>query len=227
MLEQTLYADRREAGIALAEALRPVVAGQEVVVLALPRGGVPVAAEVAKALGAPLDLVVVRKLGVPWHPELAMGAVASGGVRVLNHDVIDHLAITPEVIEQVALHETAELLRRERSYRGERPPPQLAGKCVILIDDGLATGSTMHAAVKAVRRHHPARVIVAVPVGPASAPQEFGGKADLLVCPNTPARFASVGQWYADFDQVSDEEVRQLLHDSWQTTQAPPPPSPG
>ncbi len=221
MFERTTYADRREAGQTLAQQLLPITVGQDVVILALPRGGVPVAFEVAKALEAPLDLIVVRKLGVPWHPELAMGAVASGKVRVLNHEVIRHLGITPEVIEQVAAHETHEVLRREKSYRGNRPAPRVAGKCVIVVDDGVATGSTMHAALRALRKQHPGKLIVAVPVGPPSTFDDFAADTDAVVCPLTPDEFSAVGQWYADFDQVTDEEVRSLLQESWRSV--PPP----
>jgi putative phosphoribosyl transferase len=205
------FADRREAGIELASRLAKYAGRPDVVVLALPRGGVPVAAEIAEALGAPLDIFLVRKLGLPGHPELAMGAIASGGVRVLNSDVVDWYGIPGYVIDAVAREEQAELERREREYRESRPLLDLRSRIAILVDDGLATGSTMKAAVEAVRKHQPARVIVAVPVGAPSACAEFAGITDETVCARTPEPFAAVGQWYADFSQTTDGEVRSLL----------------
>jgi predicted phosphoribosyltransferase len=206
------FQDRREAGRALGERLGHYANQPAVVVLALPRGGVPVGFEVARALRAPLDVFVVRKLGTPGQRELAMGAIASGGVRVLNEDIVRLLRIPDDVIDAVAAEELKELNRRERLYRDDRPAPVLKGQTVILVDDGLATGSTMHAAVAAVRKQEPARVVVAVPVAPDSTLREFEGEADEVVCPLTPAEpFEGVGRWYIDFSQTSDEEVRELL----------------
>jgi predicted phosphoribosyltransferase len=205
------FGDRREAGVVLADRLRQFADKGNVVVLALPRGGVPVAYEVARALVAPLDVFVVRKLGLPGHPELAMGAIASGGVRVLNEDVLESVAVSQAAIDAVTRTEQLELERRERAYRDGRPPVPIEGRVVILVDDGLATGSTMRAAALAVRRLHPARVVVAVPVGAWQTCQALGEVADKVVCPFTPEPFRAVGLWYADFSQTTDEEVRQLL----------------
>lgn len=206
-----LFEDRRDAGRALARKLAHQAGRQGVLVLALPRGGVPVAYEVARALGAPLDLFLVRKLGVPGHEELAMGAIATGGVRVLNHQVVSGFQIPAHVIERVASMEQAELERRERAYRGARPAPEVQGRTVILIDDGLATGSTMRAAVTALRQQEPERVIVAVPVGAVQTCEELRSLADEVVCAATPEPFFGVGQWYDDFSQTTDEEVHALL----------------
>jgi predicted phosphoribosyltransferase len=195
----------------LADHLRQFADKGNVVVLALPRGGVPVAYEVARALVAPLDVFVVRKLGLPGHPELAMGAIASGGVRVLNEDVLESVVVSQPAIDAVTRTEQLELERRERAYRDGRPPVPIEGRILILVDDGLATGSTMRAAVLAVRRLHPARVVVAVPVGAWQTCQALGEVADEVVCPFTPEPFRAVGLWYADFSQTTDEEVRQLL----------------
>jgi putative phosphoribosyl transferase len=205
------YRDRQHAGAELASHLEQYKGRDDVVVLALPRGGVPVAHEVARALDAPLDVFLVRKLGVPAHPELAMGAIASGGVRVLNDDVIRWYDITNAMIDTVARDEQAELDRREREYRDGRQPVELSNRTVLLIDDGLATGSTMKAAVQAVRAHRPARIVVAVPVGAPSTCREFADVADAIVCARTPAHFSAVGQWYRNFSQTSDAEVRELL----------------
>lgn len=205
------FADRAEAGRRLAAALARYASRPDVVVLGLPRGGVPVAFEVAQALGAPLDVFVVRKLGVPGREELAMGAVASGGVRVVNEDVVETLRIPPTVIEQVAAREERELARRERLYRGGRPTLALAGKTAILVDDGLATGSTMRAAIAAARRLDPAAVVVAVPVGSPDVCADLRSLADEVVCVETPPFLYAVGLWYRDFTQVSDDEVRELL----------------
>jgi predicted phosphoribosyltransferase len=183
----------------------------DVVVLALPRGGVPIAREVARTLGFRFDVFVVRKLGVPGHEELAMGAIASGGARFLNQDVIEALGITTSVIDSVARVEQLELDRREQFYRGTRAPIDLAGRTVILVDDGLATGSTMRAAVMAVRQQQPARVIVAVPVGAQSTCADLGREADEVVCLRMPEPFIAVGLWYRDFTPTSDDEVRNLL----------------
>ena len=204
------YRDRRHAGVELARHLADVN-GQGVVVLALPRGGVPVAFEVARALDAPLDVFVVRKLGLPGHPEFAMGAIASGGVRVLNDEVIRLYRVSEQAVEAIALEERNELERRERVYRRRRPPLDVRGRTVVLVDDGLATGSTMRAAVEAVRALSPARVIVAVPVGSADTCREFAAIADEIVCARAPEHFAAVGQWYDDFRQTTDEEVGELL----------------
>lgn len=203
------FADRREAGRLLGAALRRWTRSDPVV-LALPRGGVPVAYEIALALDAPLGVFVVRKLGVPGHRELAMGAIASGGVRVLNEELIDELRIRPEAVEAAVAEESRELARREQQYATAGLPP-LRDRTVILVDDGLATGATMRAAVSAVRQHEPARVIVAVPVGAPSTCALLRRDADEVVCLRTPDPFAAVGLWYRRFEQTSDEEVRQLL----------------
>jgi predicted phosphoribosyltransferase len=205
------FHDRRDAGRRLAAMLGEYAERDDVIVLALPRGGVPVGAEVAHALGAPLDVFLVRKLGVPGHEELAMGAIASGGVRVLNRDVLDQLRIAPRWIDMVAAQEFEELTRREAAYRDGRPAPDVRGKTVILVDDGLATGASMKAAVAALRDLGPARIVVAVPVGAAETCHELGSLADEVVCAETPDPFYAVGSWYANFDQTTDEEVRELL----------------
>jgi len=206
-----IFHDRTSAGRALARRLRPYAARPDVLVLALPRGGVPVAYEVARTLGAPLDVFLVRKLGVPGQEELAMGAIATGGIRVLNDEVVTALQIPDEVIDSVAEEEWRELERRERAYRDGRPPPDVRGRTVILIDDGLATGSTMRAAVAALRRLGPARLVVAVPVASADTCEDLGAEVDEVVCACTPEPFHAVGLWYEDFTQTSDEEVRDLL----------------
>jgi len=206
-----IFHDRADAGRALAKQLDGHVGRHDVVVLALPRGGVPVGYHVAEALGAPLDIFVVRKLGTPGHRELAMGAIASGGVRVLNDDVVRWLNIRPEQIESVAREEEQELIRREAAYKAGRPPVSLKDRVVILVDDGLATGSTMKAAVQAVKQHGPSRVIVAVPVGAPETCRDLREYADEVVCVSMPERFSAVGQWYERFDQTSDDEVRELL----------------
>lgn len=211
------FPDRRAAGEELATRLEGYKARDDVVVLALPRGGVPVAHEVARALRAPLDIFLVRKLGVPAHRELALGAIASGGVRVLNDDVVRSYAVTPAVIDGITREEQRELERREGAYRGGRAPLHLAAHVVLLIDDGLATGATMKAAVQAVRAHEPARVVIAVPVGSPDTCQELAALADEVVCARRPELFAAVGQWYQDFSPTSDEEVRELLHASLET----------
>jgi putative phosphoribosyl transferase len=207
------FADRREAGRELAAKLGAYRARQDVVVLALPRGGVPVAFEVAEALDAPLDIFVVRKLGMPGHPEFAIGAIASGGVRVLSEDAIRWYGISPSQIEAIAAEELAELERREREYRQGRALTDLHGRTVILVDDGLATGSSMRAAVQAVRAHKPARVVVAVPVGAPSACEEFADITDETVCARMPEPFSAVGLWYRDFSQTTDAEVGALLQE--------------
>jgi len=212
------FEDRRAAGRALAAELQHYANRDDVLVLALPRGGVPVAFEVAQALGAPLDLFLVRKLGTPGHRELAMGAIASGGVRVLNDDVVRWYGITNADIDAVAREEQRELERRESAYREGREAAPVDGRTVILIDDGLATGSTMRAAVQAVRLRRPARVVVAVPVGAPQTCDELSAIADEVVCARTPEPFAAVGQWYRDFDQTTDQEVRDLLRAHARTT---------
>ena len=206
-----LFDDRVDAGRRLAERLDEYRGDPRTLVLALPRGGVPVAWEVAAHLGAPLDVLIVRKLGLPGNEELAIGAIASGGVTVLNEDVVDALAVPPGVVEAVAGRERVELERRERLYRGERPPPEVAGRTAIVVDDGLATGATMRAAVLALRRLDPARVVVAVPVASRQAAEELGAVADACVAVATPSPFFGVGLWYRDFSQTTDDEVRDLL----------------
>lgn len=206
-----LYKNRKAAGQILAKELAAYANRQDVLVLALPRGGVPVAFEVAKALNAPLDVFVVRKLGVPEQQELAMGAIASGGVRVLNENIVRSLGISEAAINQVVAKEQQELERRERLYRGVRPVPTLHERTVILVDDGLATGATMRAAVVALQQQKPAKIIVAVPVSASETCQEFQSKVDEVVCAATPNPFYSVGLWYEDFPQTTDEEVRVLL----------------
>ena len=207
------FEDRRHAGRVLAGQLEPYKGRSGVVVLALPRGGVPVAHEVARALGVPLDVFLVRKLGVPGRRELAMGAIASGGIRVLNEEVVSAFRLPEAVIDAVAREEQAELERRERTYRDGRTPVELRGRTVLLIDDGLATGATMKAAVEAVRARDPARVVVAVPVGSPESCREFSDIADEIVCARAPESFAAVGQWYRDFSETSDEEVCELLRE--------------
>jgi predicted phosphoribosyltransferase len=205
------FRDRAEAGRLLAQRLREFAGRDDVVVLGLPRGGVPVGYQVAQALDAPLDVFLVRKLGVPGHEELALGAIATGGLRVLNKPVVDSLEIPAEWIEAIAAKELRELERRERAYRGHRQSPELTGRTVLLVDDGLATGSTMWAAASAVRQEEPARVVVAVPVADPGVCQALRNVADDVVCLSTPRPLHAVGAWYDDFSQTSDEEVRALL----------------
>jgi len=205
------YRNRTEAGRFLAEKLAGYARDPDLLVLALPRGGVPVAYEVARALDAPLDVFLVRKLGVPGHEELAMGAIATGGVRFLNEDLVRTLRIPPGVISDVVAAELKELRRRERAYHGDRPAPDARGRTVILVDDGLATGSTMRGAVAALRRQDPRRIVVAVPIAAPSACEEFQSEVDEVICARTPEPFYSVGLWYKDFSQTSDDEVRDLL----------------
>jgi len=206
-----LYQDRTDAGRQLARQLGAYAHRHDVIVLALPRGGVPVGFEVAEALGAPLDVLLVRKLGVPGHEELAMGAIVSGGARVVNEDVVNYLHIPDTVIDEVARRELEELDRRDRTYRDVRPAPAVSGRTVILVDDGLATGSTMRAAAAAMRELEPARIVVAVPVAAPQTCRELRSEVDEVVCVHTPDMFQGVGQWYMDFSQTTDDEVRALL----------------
>jgi predicted phosphoribosyltransferase len=205
------FRDRTEAGRRLATRLGAYANRDDVIVLALPRGGVPVGAEVARALGAPLDVFLVRKLGAPGREELAIGAIASGGIRVLNPDVVDQLNVPAKWIDAAADREGEELARREAAYRDGRPAPDVRDKTVILVDDGLATGASMKAAVVALRDRGPTRIVVAVPVGAAETCQELSALADEVVCAVTPDPFFAVGSWYVDFDQTSDDEVREAL----------------
>ncbi|HET7124778.1 MAG TPA: phosphoribosyltransferase, partial [Bradyrhizobium sp.] len=202
-----LFRDRRDAGRRLADKLAAYANRPDVIVLALPRGGVPVAYEVARRLVAPMDVFVVRKLGVPGYEELAMGAVATGGVRVLNDQLVEHLGIPDQMIDAVASRERQELARRERLYRGSRSPPDVRGRTVILVDDGLATGATMFAAIEALRNQNPARIVVAVPTASPDTCEEMKQKADEVICAITPEPFHAVGRWYRDFSQTTDEEV--------------------
>lgn len=205
------FRDRTEAGRRLAEDLEDYAGRDDVLVLGLPRGGVPVAFEVARKLDAPLDVFLVRKLGVPSQQELAMGAIASGGVRILNEGVSAQLGITEDVIARVAAEEQEELGRRERAFRGDRREPDLGGRTVLLVDDGLATGSTMSAAVTAVRAGSPAQLVVAVPVAARETCDAFRDSVDAIICSITPEPFRAVGAWYEQFPQTTDEEVRNLL----------------
>jgi len=205
------FRNRSEAGQLLARALEQYKNRPDVLVLALPRGGVPVGYEVAKALNAPLDVFIVRKLGVPGHEELAMGAIATGGTRVLSSPVIEQLNIPPSVIDRVASREEEEIRRREYLYRGNNPAPNISNKIVILVDDGLATGSTMKAAISALRRQNPKKIVVAVPTAPADTCEELRGEADEVICAATPEPFYAVGLWYEDFAQTTDDEVKKLM----------------
>ncbi|HEX6270649.1 MAG TPA: phosphoribosyltransferase [Anaerolineales bacterium] len=209
-----IFRDRRDAGRKLAEELSAYAGRSDVIVLALPRGGVPVAYEVALALGAPLDIFIVRKLGLPGHEELAIGAIASGGVRVLNDDIVRALSIPERVIDAVAERELQELGRRERTYRGDRPAPEVRGHTVILIDDGLATGASMRAAVAGLRAQGPAQIVVAVPTAAPETCAALEPEVDEIVCAMTPEPFYGVGRWYEDFSQTTDEEVRLLLEEA-------------
>ncbi len=205
------FHDRRDAGRQLANELEEYANRGDLIVLALPRGGVPVAAEIAARLNAPLDVFTVRKLGVPGHSELAMGAIAPGGVQVLSSDLIDALGIAAPLVAQVAARERLELERRDRAFRGDRPALALRDRIVVLVDDGLATGSTMEAAIVALRQLQPATIVVAVPVGARESCDRIGRLADRIVCLATPPSFSAVGQWYEDFSQTTDAEVRDLL----------------
>ena len=205
------FRDRIDAGRALSRKLAQYRGGRNVIVLALPRGGVPVGFEVAEQLGVPLDIFLVRKLGVPGHEELALGAIATGGVLVVNHDVLYTTGIDEQGLDSIAEREQQELERRERAYRGDKPPATVEGGTVILVDDGLATGATMLAAVRAVRKLNPARVVVAVPVAASQVCDAFRSEVDEIVCAETPRPFDAVGLWYEDFSQTTDDEVRDLL----------------
>jgi len=215
------FRDRSAAGRVLGEQLRSYATKADLLVLGLPRGGVPVAFEIAAALDAPLDVFVVRKLGVPGQEELGMGAIAAGGVRVLDWATISALGITRGTIDDVAKREAHELLRRERQYRGQRQPPRMTGRTVMLVDDGLATGSSMRAAIDALRAYHPAKIVVAIPVAPAEVCEQLRPLVDDLVCAMTPEPFYAVGLWYEDFAPVSDREVRQLLARAAETKEHP------
>lgn len=210
------FDDRVQAGQLLAQALGDYAERRDVLILALPRGGVPVGFEIAEGIGAPLDVLMVRKLGTPGREELAMGAIASGGIRIVNPDVVAGLGIPDEVIEDVAAEEQQELERRSHAYRGERPFPDIEQHCVILVDDGLATGASMRAAVAALRAKTPDRIVVAVPVAPPSAVEQLRQEADEIVCLETPEPFLGVGRWYRDFPQTTDQEVKELLRRNWE-----------
>ncbi len=213
-----IFRDRTEAGRLLAEKLGEYANRSDVAVVALPRGGVPVAFEVARALNAPLDVFVVRKLGVPGHEELAMGAIASGGVRVLNQDVLRALGISRGLVDLLAEREQREPQRREQEYRDGHPPAEVRDRTVILVDDGLATGSSMRVAATALKKKDPAEIIAAVPVGAPETCAEFESEVDKVVCATTPELFRSVGEWYRDFSQTTDEEVRDLLSEAVKLT---------
>ncbi len=205
------FRDRPQAGQLLSKELKSYANRSDVIVLALPRGGVPVAREIARSLHAPLDVFLVRKLGVPGQEELAMGAIASGGVRILNQDIVQAMGIPAHVIDSVTATEVQELARRESLYRGDRPAPDVMGRTVILVDDGLATGATMRAAVAALRRMKPKRIVIAVPIAAVPTRREFTGEVDEIVCLHTPEPFFSVGFWYDDFSQTTDKDIREML----------------
>lgn len=218
MAELTGYHDRTEAGRRLAQELRRALPSRDdALVLALPRGGVPVGYEVARALELPLDVMMVRKLGLPSQPELAMGAIASGGIRLLNDPVLRMAHVSEEALEAVERGERRELERRETAYRDDRPFPGLAGRTVIVVDDGVATGSTIRAAIQAVRTRGPRSVVVAVPVASPDAVKKLRAEADQVVCPLVPKGFSAIGFWYREFPQLTDDEVRQMLHRAWRT----------
>lgn len=221
-----LFRDRIDAGKSLARELTAYANRADTLVLGLPRGGVPVAYEVAVALHAPLDIILVRKLGVPGEQELAMGAIASGGVRVLNDDVVRMIGIPDSVIETVTAKERRELERRERLYRGGRATSAIQGKTVILVDDGIATGATVRAAIALVRQQRPAAVVVATPVAPASTCDELQAGVDDLVCVMTPKDFLAIGFWYEEFPQTTDDEIRELLDRAWRDHAASEQPAP-
>ncbi|HYE36320.1 phosphoribosyltransferase [Methylocaldum sp.] len=212
---EILFENRTDAGRRLAQALGAYAGRSDLIVLALPRGGVPVAYEVARTLNAPLDLLIVRKLGTPGNEELAMGAIASGGVSVLNREVVSGYRISDATIEAATAKERRELERRERLYRGDRPYPNLENRCIIVVDDGIATGATMRAGLAALRQRNPARTVVAVPLAPVETVAHLRTEADDVVCLTTPMPFFAVGQGYRDFPQTSDDEVRELLARAW------------
>ncbi len=220
-MTQLPFADRAEAGRALAAELATHKLDADVVVLALPRGGLPVGREVAKAFGAPLDVVIVRKVGVPWQPELAMGAIASGSFQTLDEDLVRALGIPREEIDAVIAKESAEVARREQLYRKGRQALDVRGQTVVLVDDGLATGSTMLVAARFIRSLDPSRLLIAVPVGSVQACKRLRSQADELICLATPEPFVAVGQWYADFRQVTDAEAQRCLERNWPLVQAP------
>ncbi|MEO6421307.1 MAG: phosphoribosyltransferase [Candidatus Nitrotoga sp.] len=215
-----LFRDRTEAGRVLADRLAAYANYPDAMVLALPRGGVPVAFEIAEALNLPLDIVVVRKLGLPGHEEFAMGAIASGGARVLNQNLIRQLSLSDEIIEHTVAREQRELERRERTYRGQRPVLNVRDRIIIIVDDGLATGSSMRAAIAALRQKRPAKLIVAVPVGARITCSELVALADEVICLETPENFSAVGLWYRDFSQITDEEVIDLLERNRKNSEA-------
>lgn len=208
---RAIFRDRKQAGERLAKKLMRYADRDDVLVLALPRGGVPVGFEIAHALRVPLDVFVVRKIGTPGQEELAMGAIAPGGVREINQDIVEALMISDETIELLARQEQAELERREKAYRGDRPGPEVRDRIIILVDDGLATGASMRAAIHALKKMMPAKIIVAVPVGAVDTCEELGKRVDQIICLDRPEPFYGVGGWYADFSQTSDREVRELL----------------
>jgi predicted phosphoribosyltransferase len=211
LLQNHVFPDRRSAGTELARALKHYRGRSDLLVLALPRGGVPVAEEVARFLGAPLDVFIVRKLGVPGQPELAMGAIASGGVRAINDEIVQALHISPAALDSAADREYREVARRERTYRGDRPPLNVAGRTVIVIDDGIATGATMRAGVRALRKLEPARLIIAVPHAPVDTCESLAPEVDEIVCLEMPEPYIAVGRWYQDFPQLTDQQVRNIL----------------
>jgi predicted phosphoribosyltransferase len=224
MVENQRFRDRAHAGALLARQLAAYAHRPDVIVLALPRGGVPVGFAIAQRLGVELDILVVRKLGMPHHEEFAMGAIGSGGVRVLQPGVPGLMGVTAQDVEAVAARELAELERRERSYRGARPPLALAGRCAILVDDGVATGSTMLAAIQVARRLQPAALVLAIPVAPPETVRMLAPHVDQLVCLSAPPRFRAVGEWYDSFGQTEDEEVQHLLATAWRGQAGPDQP---
>jgi putative phosphoribosyl transferase len=211
----TLFKDRIDAGHRLAVTLKERVQGHDILVLALPRGGVPVGSVVAEALGADLDVFLVRKLGVPWHQELAMGAISSGGMTVMNESILRTMNVSQAEIDSVIDRERNELSRRERLYRGDRPPPVISDRTIIVVDDGLATGSSMRAALQALRKQEPGFLATAVPVGPADVCRQLAKEADEAICLFTPSPFEAVGRWFVRFEQTSDQEVQTYLHQAW------------